>query len=67
MCQLQPKDLNNLSYEERIKLWNLKNEQFEELVIQPDLTYYVRYFQRAPAQTDGGLGWRNIWRLITTR
>ena len=33
ICQLRSQDLNNLSYEERIELWNLENEQFEELVI----------------------------------
>ncbi|EOA25981.1 hypothetical protein CARUB_v10019370mg, partial [Capsella rubella] len=49
---------------ERIELWNLENEQFEELVIQPALTYYFRYFRRAPVQTDGGLGWRYIWRRL---
>ena len=51
-------------YEERIELWNLENKQFEELVIQPALNYYDRYFQRAPVQTDRGLGWRNIWRRL---
>ncbi|KAL9831103.1 hypothetical protein AtNW77_Chr3g0197161 [Arabidopsis thaliana] len=63
-CQLRSEALNNLNYEERIELWNLENEQFEELVIQPALIYYDRYFQRAPTQTDGGLGWRNIWRRL---
>ncbi|AAF63124.1 Hypothetical protein [Arabidopsis thaliana] len=51
-------------YEERIELWNLENKQFEELVIQPALNYYDRYFQRAPVQIDRGLGWRNIWRRL---
>ncbi|CAD5324810.1 unnamed protein product [Arabidopsis thaliana] len=48
ICQLQSQDLNNLSYEERIELWNLENEQFEELVIQPALNYYDRYFKEHP-------------------
>lgn len=56
--------MHNLSYEERLELWNLENEPFEELIIQPTLSYYDRYFQRAPMQTDGGLGWRNIYPLL---
>ena len=42
----------------------MEKEQFEELVIQPALTYYDRYFQRAPVQTDRGLARRNIWRRL---
>ena len=61
ICQLRAHGVQNLNYEERIELWNLENEQFEELIIQPSLSYYNRYFERRPAQTDGGLGWRNIW------
>ncbi|XP_020872958.1 putative nuclease HARBI1 [Arabidopsis lyrata subsp. lyrata] len=64
LCQLRSQNMHNLSYEERIELWNLENEQFEELIIQPALSYYDRYFQRAPARTDGGLGWRNIWHQL---
>ncbi|CAF2085491.1 unnamed protein product [Brassica napus] len=45
-------------------MWNLENEQFAELIINPTLTYYHRYFERAPVQTDRGLGWRNIWRRL---
>lgn len=33
------KNIQTLSYEERIELWNLENEQFEELIIQPTLNY----------------------------
>ena len=61
ICQLRAHGVQNLNYEERIELWNLENEQFEELIIQPSLSYYNLYFERRPAQTDGGLGWRNIW------
>ena len=42
----------------------MKNEQFEELVIQPSLNYYDQNFQRAPQRTDRGLGWRNIWHRL---
>ncbi|CAH2070582.1 unnamed protein product [Thlaspi arvense] len=55
ICQLRAQRLQTLSYEERLELWNLENEQFAELVIQPTLTYYQRYFERAPVQTEGGL------------
>ena len=58
---MRSQNIQTLSYEERIELWNLENEQFEELIIQPTLSYYDRYFHRAPARTDGGLGWRNMW------
>lgn len=61
ICQLRSQNIQTLSYEERIELWNLENEQFEELIIQPTLSYYDRYFHRAPARTDRGLGWRNMW------
>lgn len=61
ICQLRSQNIHMLSYEERIELWNLENEQFEELVIEPTLTYYDRYFHRAPARTNGGKGWRNMW------
>ncbi|CAH8278714.1 unnamed protein product [Arabidopsis lyrata] len=64
ICQLRSQGVHNLNYEERIELWNLENEQFEELIIQPSLSYYNRNFERGPIQTDGGLGWRNIWRRI---
>ncbi|CAH2061063.1 unnamed protein product [Thlaspi arvense] len=46
ICQMRAQGLENLSYEERIQLWNLKNEQFTELVIQPTLTYNQRYFEK---------------------
>ena len=55
---------HSLSHDERIELWNLENEQFEELIIQPSLSYYNRYFERGPVQTDGGLGWRSIWHRL---
>ncbi|CAG7871206.1 unnamed protein product [Brassica rapa] len=45
-------------------MWNLENEQFAELIINPTLTYYHCYFERASVQTDRGLGWRNIWRRL---
>ena len=45
-------------------MWNLENEQFEELIIQPALSYYNRHFIRGPAQTDNGLGWKNIWHRL---
>ncbi|CAF1926330.1 unnamed protein product, partial [Brassica napus] len=51
-------------YEERVELWNLENEEFEELVIQPSLNYYDQNFQRAPQRTGRGLGWRNIWNRL---
>ena len=60
ICQLRAQGIHNLSHEERIEIWNLENEQFAELIINPTLTYYHRYFQRGPVQTDRGLGWRNI-------
>ena len=63
ICQLRSQVLSYLSYEERIKLWNSENEQFEELIIQPTLSYYERYFQRAPVQ-DGSLGWKNNCRRL---
>ena len=55
---------HNLNHDERIELWNLENEQFEELIIKPSLSYYNRYFERGPVQTDGGLGWRSIWHRL---
>ncbi|CAA7055103.1 unnamed protein product [Microthlaspi erraticum] len=61
ICQLRSHGLQNLNYEERIELWNLENEQFEELIIQPSISYYNQYFERGPIQTGCGLGWRNIW------
>ena len=42
----------------------MENEQFEELIIQPALSYYNRHFVRGPAQTDNGLGWKNIWHRL---
>lgn len=51
----------NISYEHQIELWNLENEQFEKLIIQPSLSYYNLYFEIWPTQTNGGLWWRNIW------
>ncbi|KAL9293551.1 hypothetical protein AtEden1_Chr3g0196011 [Arabidopsis thaliana] len=50
ICQLRSQDLNNLVYEERIELWNLENEQFEKLVVQPALNYYERYFQKVQSK-----------------
>jgi len=50
ICQLRSQDLNNLVYEERIELWNLENEQFEKLVLQPALNYYDRYFQKVQSK-----------------
>ena len=64
ICQLRAHGVQNLNYEERIELWNLENEQFAELLIHPTLTYYHRYFERGPVQTDKDLGWRNIWRRV---
>ena len=64
ICQLRAQGIHNLSYKEIIEMWNLENEQFAELIINPTLTYYHRYFERAPEQTDRGLGWRNIWRRL---
>ena len=55
---------HSLNHDERLELWNLENEQFEELIIQPSLSYYNRFFERGAPQTDGGLGWRNIWRRL---
>ncbi|CAN6982315.1 unnamed protein product [Brassica oleracea var. botrytis] len=64
ICQLRSQSVHNLSYEERVELWNMKNEQFEELVIQPSLNYFDQNFQRAPQRTGRGLGWRNIWNRL---
>ena len=71
ICQLRSQDLNNLSYEERIELWNLENEQFEELVIQPALNYYDRYFKEHPFKLieiwDGeiyGVGYSKMMLLV---
>ncbi|KAL0774014.1 hypothetical protein Bca101_039165 [Brassica carinata] len=64
ICQLRSQGVHNLSYEERVELWNLENEQFEELVIQPSLNYSDQNFQRAPQRTGRGLGWRNIWNRL---
>lgn len=61
---MRSQGVRNLNYEERIELWKLENEQFEELIIQPSLSYYNQHFERGPIQTDGGLGWRNIWRRV---
>ena len=61
---MRSQGIHILTYKERLELWKLENEQFKELIIQPTLSYYDRYFQRAPAQTDGGLGWRNIWHRL---
>ena len=55
---------HSLNHDERLELWNLENEQFKELIIQPSLSYYNHFFEREAAQTDGGLGWRNIWRRL---
>ncbi|XP_024010418.1 uncharacterized protein LOC112085436 [Eutrema salsugineum] len=57
--ELRSQGIHNLSYEERIELWNLENEQFMELIIQPSLHH--QYFKRAPELTDRGLDWENIW------
>ncbi|CAH2051855.1 unnamed protein product, partial [Thlaspi arvense] len=56
ICQLRAQGLENLSYEERTELWNLENEQYAEL--------HRRYFERAPVQTEGCLGWTNIWHRL---
>ncbi|KAL9840400.1 hypothetical protein AtNW77_Chr2g0227831 [Arabidopsis thaliana] len=64
ICQLRSRGIQFLSYEDRIELWNLENEQFKDLIIQPALSYYNQYFQRGPFQTDGGLGWHNIWHRL---
>lgn len=42
----------------------MENEQFEELIIQPALSYYNRYFVRGQVQTDNVLGWENIWHRL---
>ncbi|KAG2311359.1 hypothetical protein Bca52824_022916 [Brassica carinata] len=56
MCQLRSQGVQFLNYEERVELWNLENEQFEELIIQPALSYYNRHFVRGQVQTDNGWG-----------
>ncbi|XP_056843072.1 uncharacterized protein LOC108808106 [Raphanus sativus] len=61
ICQLRSQSSHSLTHDERIELWNLKNEQVEELMIQPSLSYYNRYFERGPVQTGSGVGWRNVW------
>ena len=42
----------------------MENEPFEELIIQPALSYYNRHFVRGQVQTDNGLGWENIWHRL---
>ena len=42
----------------------MENAQFEELIIEPALSYYNRYFERGQVQTDSGMGWRNIWHRL---
>lgn len=61
---MRSRGIQLLSYEDRIELWNLENEQFEELIIQSALNYYNQYFQRGQIQTYCGLGWLNIWRCL---
>jgi len=61
---LRSQNPHSLNHDERLELWNLENEQFKELIIQPSLSYYNHFFEREAAQTDGGLGWRNIWRRL---
>ena len=56
ICQPRSQGVHNLSYKERVKLWNLKNEQYAELFIQPSLNDYDQNFQRAPQQIGRGLG-----------
>ncbi|CAH2052787.1 unnamed protein product [Thlaspi arvense] len=58
--ELYFRGLENLTEEELLELYELEDEEFMNMIMQPLLEYYQSYFFKQPMTFEQGIGWLNL-------
>ena len=58
--ELYSRGLENLTDEELLELYDMEDDEYIDMILQPMMEYYKRHFSKQPMVFERGLGWRNL-------